>query len=72
MSRYSVLIATVYLLVYTFLPFSPLSKGLFILMFSLSPLVVIYMVYNVLKFGKSPSQTFDDQFYTDADFKPGK
>lgn len=35
-------------------------------LFSISPIVVLYVVYKILKDPKEPSLTFEDHFYQDG------
>ena len=37
--------------------------------FTVSPFLVIWMVYRVLKYGKPSDKTFDEYFYCDSDKK---
>ena len=37
-------------------------------MFFLSPFLVIYMVYVILKYGKPSAYTFEERFYDDWDY----
>ena len=37
-------------------------------MFLLSPFVVIYMAYTILKYGKPSKFTFDEKFYDDHEY----
>jgi hypothetical protein len=38
-------------------------------LFLLSPLPVLYMVYVILVHGKPSGETFDDKFYDDWDYR---
>jgi hypothetical protein len=38
-------------------------------MFILSPFVVIYMAYVILKYGKPSKHTFEERFYEDHDYE---
>lgn len=40
-----------------------------IAMFILSPIVVIYMAYVILKYGKPSDHTFEERFYDDYDHR---
>ena len=58
---------TLYLIVYTILStFEQVPDQLIIGMFSLSPFIVIYMVWRVLTVGEPSNLTFEDSFYEDA------
>ena len=63
-------IATLYVLLYHSSPIVGLPDEFIIGMFIFAPIVVIYMVYVVLKYGKPSSHTFEERFY--EDFDPGK
>lgn len=67
MARHSVLIATLYLVVFTLLFFTPIPKAYLFFMFSISPLVVIYMVYDVLRYMEPCAYTMDERLYADKD-----
>mgnify|MGYP006312004041 CR=1 len=60
-SYYVISVATVYLVLYTLLAILDNTEWVVILMFSLSPIVVIYMVYKVLR----------DEFTQDKKFSEG-
>lgn len=62
-------IVTLYALLFQSAILMGLADGLILTMFSFSPFLVIYMAYVVLKYGKAPSDTFDDKFYADCDYK---
>lgn len=63
--RLPVYVVTVYLILYTILHLAGVSLFILMPMFSVSPFLVIWMVYKVLKNGKPSSKTFEDQFYED-------
>jgi hypothetical protein len=69
MARHSVVFATLYLLVFTFLPFTPIPKEYLFFMFSISPMVVIYMVYDVLRHMEPCPHTLEDRQYADQEMK---
>jgi hypothetical protein len=58
-ASFSVLFASFYLLLYFILCQVNRSAGIAILMFSLSPFVIIWMVYSVLKYGKYNGKPLD-------------
>lgn len=70
--KFPVITASLFLLVYTMgsvmgMPY-PLVAG----MFSISPIVVIWMVYRVLKDADPSQKTFSNYWYEDNDIvKPG-
>ncbi|MFN3403081.1 MAG: hypothetical protein ACK40G_03230 [Cytophagaceae bacterium] len=53
----SIIFATLYLLIFTIAPYVGVKEHVILLMFSLSPLVIIYMVIKILKDGKPPVKT---------------
>jgi membrane protein implicated in regulation of membrane protease activity len=64
-----ILLATLYLLIYTLVSFIPGLPALAVLLFSLSPIVVIWMVYRVLKDGEPSQYTFEEVFYEDHPYR---
>ena len=58
-------LATVFMLVYNLSPFIGVPDEAIIAMFILSPLVLIYMAYVILRYGKPSKYTFEDRFYDD-------
>jgi hypothetical protein len=60
--------ATLYLVIFQLAPFIRMSDKIIIAMFILSPFIVVYMVYTVLKDGKPSQNTFDEKFYEDHDY----
>lgn len=67
--RIPLLVATFYLLVYTLFAALPIHLAIPLALFSLSPLVVIWMVYRVLKDGEASELTFDEAFYEDHAYR---
>jgi predicted membrane channel-forming protein YqfA (hemolysin III family) len=45
------------------------SEKIVFSMFLLSPFLVFYMVYVILKYGKPSGSTWDEKFYDDWDYK---
>jgi len=41
-------------------------------LFSISPFLIIAMVYVVIRYGKASEYEFNDRFYDDLDYKPVK
>jgi hypothetical protein len=66
-SLQAVVIGTIYLAIYLFLLSVPSTQRYGVLLFSLSPFLLITMVWVVLKYGKSSQKTFDHHFYEDID-----
>ena len=62
-------LATLYLLLFQSSVFINIPDELVIAMFILSPFIVIYMAYVILKHGKPSGHTFEDRFYDDYDYK---
>ena len=61
-------IATLYLFIFHLSPYINIPDAVIIAMFIVSPLVLIYMVYVILRFGKPSKYTFDERFYEDLDY----
>ena len=64
-----IFLATLYLLFFHASPHLDVPNWVIIALFILSPIVVIYMVYVVLKYGKPSKYTFEERFYEDHDYK---
>lgn len=62
-------IATLYLVIFQSAPLIGIPDEAIIAMFILSPFIVIYMVYVVLKYGKPSGHTFEERFYDDYDHR---
>ena len=61
---------TLYLIIYTILStFQQVPEQLIIGMFSLSPFIVIYMVWRVLTAGVPSDLTFEEAFYEDTEYE---
>jgi hypothetical protein len=65
-----ILIATIYLFVYAITAQFETNIQLTIMLFSLSPLPVIWMVWRVLRDGTPSQFTFQERFYEDYDYTP--
>lgn len=63
-------LATLYVLLFHSSPLMGIPDEFIIAMFILSPIVVIYLAYVILKHGKASGHTFEERFYDDYD--PGK
>ncbi len=62
--------ATLYLLAYLVLStFQGVPHQLIIGMFSLSPFIVIYMVFRILTAGEPAQLTFEEAFYEDSEYE---
>ena len=64
-----VFVTTLYLFVYAIISQVPETYRLTLLLFSISPLPVLWMVYRVLRFGKPSDKTFSDFFYEDVNIR---
>lgn len=60
--------ATLYALAFQVAILAEVSDGAIFGMFALSPLVILYMAYVILKNGKPSSYTFEEKFYDDFDY----
>lgn len=63
--RLPVCLVTICLILYTALHSSGAPLSVLMPMFVLSPFLVIWMVYRVLKDGEPSGKTFDEAFYDD-------
>ena len=64
----TIFIATVYALFFQATPYIGIPDQFIFGMFLLSPFVVLYMAYVILKHGKPSSYTFEERFYDDYDY----
>lgn len=67
---FAVYVTSLFLLVYSFMAFSELNYQLVAAMFTISPVLVLWMVYRVLRSPDEPNRTFTDYFYMDSDKRP--
>jgi Flp pilus assembly protein TadB len=65
-SWFPIVLVTAFLLVYVLLAYYSLEY-IVAAMFILSPFLVIWMVYRVLRNGKPSGRTFSEYFYDDVD-----
>ena len=63
-----IVFSTLHLIIFQLAPLMRLADEIIIAMFILSPFIVVYMVYIVLKYGKPSQHTFDEKFYEDHDY----
>ena len=61
--------ATLFVIFYNASPYINIPDEVIIAMFILSPVIMIYMVYVILKYGKPSKHTFEERFYDDYDYK---
>ena len=64
----TIAVATAYAAFYQVAPFVGVATGVIIALFLLSPFVVCYMAYVILKYGEPSSHTFEEKFYDDLDY----
>ena len=62
-------VATLFVILYHASPYIGIPDEVILAMFILSPIVVIYMAYVILKYGKPSQHTFEERFYDDYDYK---
>lgn len=60
-------LVTLFAVVYHMSPFIGVPDNAIIIMFILSPFLVLYMAYVILKYGTPSKYTFDDRFYEDKE-----
>jgi hypothetical protein len=63
---------TVYAAFYQLAPFLSVPTSLIIVLFLFSPFVVTCMAYVILKYGTPSTNTFEEKFYDDCDYRPLK
>ncbi|WP_028978273.1 hypothetical protein [Sporocytophaga myxococcoides] len=59
--KLSVIFVTLYLFVFTALSRMDVELGIMLSLFSLSPFLVLWMVYSVLKYGKHSGKTLNER-----------
>ena len=67
---FAVYLTSTVLVIYAVVTYSEFSYRLVFVLFTLSPVLILWMVYSVLKSPDEPTRTFDDYFYMDSDKKP--
>ncbi|MCU0423260.1 MAG: hypothetical protein MUC81_10655 [Bacteroidia bacterium] len=70
--KFPVYFVTGVLLVYTIMANLQLFPKLVVAIFAVSPFLVIWMAYRILKDGVESDYTFNDRFYDDLDYQPIK
>ena len=63
-----VIFVTLYAMFFQVAIFIALPENIIFGLFALSPFLILYMVYIVLKHGKPSRHTFDEKFYEDHDY----
>ena len=61
-------LATFFMVIYNLSPYLGIPDEFIIAMFIVSPIVLVYMAYVIMKFGKPSKHTFDEKFYDDVDY----
>lgn len=64
----TIAVATAYAAFYQVSPFIGVATGVIIILWLLSPFVVCYMAYVILKYGEPSSHTLEEKFYDDLDY----
>ncbi len=59
--KLSIIFVTLYLFVFTALSRMDVELGIMLSLFSLSPFLVLWMVYSVLKYGKHSGKTLNER-----------
>lgn len=67
-----IIFVTIYMVIYNALPYTNVPELVILSMFILSPVLVGYMVFVILKYGKPSSHQFDARFYDDFDYQRNK
>jgi hypothetical protein len=67
--QWIVIIVTLYAFFFQLTPFLHIPAAVIWLMFFLSPFLVIWMSYNIIKHGKPSQHSFDEYFYDDWDYQ---
>ncbi|MFN4124158.1 MAG: hypothetical protein ACK4GL_12745, partial [Flavobacteriales bacterium] len=66
-TQIAIAFATIYLMVYALLCAIESAIPIAMMMFSISPFVVIGMVYTIIRYGSPSKHTFEDRMYEDKD-----
>lgn len=66
---FAISFVTIYVIIYQAAPHIGIPMNVMMSMFVMSPFVVIYMAYTILKHGKPSGFTFDEKFYDDLDYR---
>jgi hypothetical protein len=59
-------LVTLFAVFFNIAPYIRVPDTFMFLMFFISPFLVGYMAYVILKYGKPSGKTFDEQFYDDV------
>lgn len=66
-TRIALAFSTIYLMVYALLCTLETTIPIAMLMFSISPFVVIGMVYTIIRYGNPSKYTFEERMYEDKE-----
>lgn len=67
--KWPIILVTVYLVCYNASPVFGFSTDIILALYMLSPFLLCWMVYKILKNGIPSKRTFDDYFYDDYDYR---
>jgi uncharacterized membrane protein YqjE len=67
--KWPIAIVTIYLIIYQSAALLGFPDNTIAVMYVVSPLLVLWMVYKILKDGTPSDRTFDEYFYDDYDYK---
>lgn len=70
--NFAATLTTLYLLVYTIVTVNAWAPDTSLLMFLFSPVLVLWLVYTVLKYGEPSGRTFEEYFYDDVNIRTDK
>jgi len=65
--QFPVIAVTIFAVIYNVLPFFEVGDCLIMLLFSISPIAVIWMAYRILKYGTPSKHTWEEKFYEDVE-----
>jgi uncharacterized membrane protein len=68
-AMFPVILVTIFLVAYVLIAASGVSYFLTALLFIISPILVIWMVFRVLKSPNTSHKTFNDHFYEDHSYR---
>ena len=60
--------STLFLVVYVIVSHAESVANISLIMFSISPIVVLWLAYKILRDGRPSGQTFKQKFYDDHDY----
>jgi hypothetical protein len=65
----AIISATLFMVLFNLFVYTGMALAVLPFMFCMSPFVIIYMAYAILKYGKPSVHTFDERFYDDWDYQ---